>query len=47
MKDVLTYQTPYGIFGKMFDLLFLKKHLIQFLKTRNNALKKELETHSS
>lgn len=30
MKDKMHYETPFGIFGKVFDSLFLKKHLIQF-----------------
>lgn len=43
MKDVITYQTPYGIFGKLFDKLLLKKHLTDFIENRNSILKKELE----
>ncbi|WP_299767824.1 SRPBCC family protein [uncultured Dokdonia sp.] len=43
MKDVITYQTPYGIFGKLFDKLLLKKHLTSFIENRNSILKKELE----
>ena len=39
MKDVMEYQTPYGIFGRLFDLLFLKRHLTNFLIERNAYLK--------
>lgn len=39
MTDVLQYETPFGIFGKLFDFLFLKKHLTQFLLERNKILK--------
>jgi ligand-binding SRPBCC domain-containing protein len=39
MTDHLQYETPYGIFGKLFDAFFLKKHLIQFLLERNKILK--------
>jgi len=39
MIDNLMYETPYGIFGKLFDNLFLKKHMTNFLKTRNEVLK--------
>jgi len=39
MTDVLKYRTPYGIFGRIFDNYFLKKHLSQFLKKRNAAIK--------
>lgn len=43
MTDLLTYKTPFGIFGKLFDYLFLKKHLTQFLEHRNFQLKAALE----
>ena len=39
MIDNLIYETPFGIFGKLFDRLILKKHMINFLKTRNAFLK--------
>jgi ligand-binding SRPBCC domain-containing protein len=39
MTDHLQYETPYGIFGKTFDYLFLKKHLTNFLLHRNQVLK--------
>ncbi len=39
MTDVLQYETPFGVFGKLFDFLFLKKHLTQFLLERNKILK--------
>jgi ligand-binding SRPBCC domain-containing protein len=39
MIDNLMYETPFGIFGKLFDRLILKKHMITFLKTRNTVLK--------
>lgn len=39
MIDNLNYETPFGIFGQLFDYLFLKKHLTNFLLERNNVLK--------
>lgn len=45
MKDKMQYETPFGIFGKVFDSLFLKKHLIQFLLERNKILKEVSEKH--
>jgi len=39
VKDLLEYETPYGIFGKLFDKLFLKKHLTNFIIHRNAILK--------
>ena len=40
MQDILECETPYGIFGKLFDKLFLKKHLKNFLRSRNAILKR-------
>lgn len=39
MKDKLQYETPFRIFGRLFDVLFLEKHLINFLLERNKVLK--------
>jgi ligand-binding SRPBCC domain-containing protein len=38
MKDKLQYETPFGIFGELFDILFLEKHLTNFLLERNKTL---------
>lgn len=43
MKDVMDYETPFGILGKIFDQWLLKKHLTQFLIHRNAVLKQEAE----
>lgn len=43
MKDIITYTTPYGILGKLLDVLFIKNHMTQFITHRNLALKNELE----
>lgn len=43
VTDLLEYETPYGILGKFFDVLLLKKHLIQFIIHRNSILKKLTE----
>lgn len=40
MIDKLQYQTPFGIFGQIFDTLFLKRHLTNFILGRNAVLKK-------
>ena len=39
MTDKLQYETPFGTIGELFDILFLKKHLAQFLLDRNQVLK--------
>lgn len=43
MVDKLQYQTPYGIFGKVFDLIILQRHLTNFLLNRNKVLKELAE----
>ena len=43
IKDHLQYETPFGILGQIFDALFLKKHLTQFLLERNKVLKEVSE----
>lgn len=43
MTDVLEYETPFGLLGKFFDAILLKKHLKRFLLKRNQILKKLLE----
>jgi ligand-binding SRPBCC domain-containing protein len=39
MIDFLQYETPLGIFGKLFDKILLKKYLEDFLLKRNEMLK--------
>ena len=39
MTDNLEYDTPFGIFGYLFDAVLLKKHLTKFLLVRNETLK--------
>ena len=39
VTDILEYETPFGIFGQLFDKLFLKKHLTNFIIHRNAVLK--------
>ncbi len=44
MVDILYYKTPYGILGKIFDKLILKKYLTDFLMKRNQSIKSHLES---
>ncbi|MDP5200818.1 SRPBCC family protein [Flavobacterium sp. DG2-3] len=46
MKDQLQYETPFGICGRLFDIFFLKKHLVYFLLERNTILKKVSENQN-
>ncbi|MFO1471014.1 MAG: SRPBCC family protein [Turneriella sp.] len=39
MKDKFMYETPFWIFGKVFDVLLLKRHMRAFLLQRNMFLK--------
>ena len=43
MIDNLNYETPFGIFGRLFDTIILKKHLTKFLLERNKTLKQLAE----
>lgn len=45
MIDKIEYQTPYGIFGKLFDAFILKKHLTNFINERNSVLKELAENN--
>ncbi|MEO6305671.1 MAG: SRPBCC family protein [Bacteroidia bacterium] len=44
MKDRFEYESPYGIFGKLFNSLVLTKHLTEFLTKRNNVIKEYAES---
>ena len=46
MIDNLNYETPFGIFGRLFDKLILKKHLTNFIIQRNKILKELAEKHN-
>ena len=39
MKDKIEYETPFGIFGKLFDKLILKNYLTAFIQKRNEFIK--------
>lgn len=39
MIDKIAYHTPFGIIGKLFDILILKKHLYDMIVNRNKLLK--------
>ena len=43
MKDVFVYGVPYGVFGKYFDRLVLKKYMTSFLTERNRVIKELAE----
>lgn len=39
MFDVIEYETPFGITGRFFDYILLKKHLTNFIQERNEFIK--------
>ncbi|NDI35893.1 SRPBCC family protein [Chengkuizengella sediminis] len=39
MIDTFDYTAPFGLIGKLADILFLKKYMYKFLTTRNETLK--------
>lgn len=43
MVDIFNYVAPLDIFGKIADVLFLKKYMIDLLITRNNVIKEHAE----
>lgn len=44
MRDEFTYQTPFGIFGAIFDRLILRTYVEKFLVERNRILKSVAES---
>ena len=46
MIDNLNYETPFGIFGKIFDKIILRKHLTNFIIERNKVLKELAENQN-
>ena len=46
MIDLLAYETPFGILGKWFNKLFLKKYLTLLIEERNQCIKKASEANT-
>lgn len=44
MTDIFDYKSPFGIFGKFADILFLKKYMTELLSERNRILKEFAES---
>lgn len=43
MKDIFVYGVPYGLFGRLFDKMVLKKYMTSLLATRNQVIKEVAE----
>ena len=46
MIDEILYETPFGFFGKVFDVFVLKKYLRKIITERNDFIKKITEKQS-
>jgi ligand-binding SRPBCC domain-containing protein len=44
MIDEFVYETPFGVFGRLFDELVLKRYMTHLLNVRNLAIKNALES---
>ena len=47
MADIFYFESPYGILGKLANWLFLKKYMVNLLRTRNAFLKEKAESVDS
>jgi ligand-binding SRPBCC domain-containing protein len=43
MIDEVYYETPFGVLGKLFDVLLLKRYLRKLIEKRNEAIKQQSE----
>lgn len=46
MEDKIQYETPFGIFGSIFDKLILKTYLTDFITERNHFIKNLAENEN-
>jgi len=45
MTDVFEFQSPFGLIGKIFNILFLKSYMKKFLLERNQLIKSTAENN--
>jgi ligand-binding SRPBCC domain-containing protein len=43
MEDVFVFESPFGVLGRLADVLFLRRYMTRFLETRNAAIKEAAE----
>ena len=46
MRDTLIWTAPWGVLGQIADVLFLRRHMRNFLRARNAALQAEAEARA-
>ncbi|MFT5337145.1 MAG: ligand-binding SRPBCC domain-containing protein [Luteibaculaceae bacterium] len=44
MVDIFNFSSPFGVMGRVFDALILKKYLTKFLMNRNEIIKEMAES---
>ena len=44
MKDVFSFSAPFGLIGRIAEVIFLTSYLRRFLIHRNSAIKRAAET---
>ena len=44
MKDTFDYTSPFGIFGRIANVMFLKHYMTRLLRTRNSLIKSVAES---
>ncbi|MGE5304791.1 MAG: SRPBCC family protein [Alphaproteobacteria bacterium] len=47
MRDTLEWEVPFGFLGRLADVLFLRRHLEWFVRTKQNALKRMAEERAA
>lgn len=46
MKDVFIFESPFGVYGKLFNVLVLTSYMKRFLKERNKMIKAIAESEN-
>ncbi len=44
MTDVFEFESPFGIIGKLFDMIYLRRYMYHFLSSRNAVIKRIAES---
>ncbi len=47
MRDILEWEAPFGIAGRLADLVFLRRHMRWFVATKQTALKRIAEERAN
>jgi hypothetical protein len=47
MRDILEWEAPLGVVGRLADALFLRRHMQRFVSTKQNNLKRIAENRAN